>query len=653
MRPRILLTVLVTALFVILSGCGTTANCPVCGTTSGGSYAVIDVIAVPEHNPTGEPGGPFNSFDISWISPPPSGGLSGTDNLDYVSDRIGVAVQVIDTAQNLGVYSIAGQNGVSAGGDNASPCVSISANPIPPIVSVLGNWTRFGCRTQSPATPPTYTFHIPGFGPSGNFGGFVGAQCCAARANQINPLSGPNGEVATPDGNTLFSGDGSSSVVVFDLASMNLATGTQPNVIAVIPTGLSPDYDGELGNSAPWPGQPLGTIGNTTGIAGCAASASGRAFSDPSCGDLRGDEVSYDPKDHILAIINGDPGLPFITFIDVSGLVTRPVTNNCLPVVPTLPYGPPLGNALGLINPSTCILGQIYYDGAPQNNIDVPVDDVGLNAPSAFGFVCPDPSNPQVNSGVSGNPVGFPVVNITGTTQIPCHHGPIIDNATGIYDPTCNPTLTGAICIGAISPAGLGAHAWDPNTGYFLLTNSNSTAVLGVGSVDVINPKGPNGPVVIASYPVYDCMPTGITPGPGDNFLVACADHDGEAFPPNEYVITNTTSNNVSCTPPNSGIANGPPMANCVEVFNTGAVDETWYNPGDNKYYLAGRDMSPPQMGVIDAGTNQFLANFPVNTNAHSIAVDPKTNHVLMPQQAGPICGTQISNGCIDVIAEQ
>jgi hypothetical protein len=63
--------------------------------------------------------------------------------------------------------------------------------------------------------------------------------------------------------------------------------------------------------------------------------------------------------------------------------------------------------------------------------------------------------------------------------------------------------------------------------------------------------------------------------------------------------------------------------------------------------------MSPPQMGVIDAGTNQWLANFPTSTNAHSIAVDPATNHVFMPQQAGAICGTQVSNGCIDVIAEQ
>jgi len=445
-------------------------------------------------------------------------------------------------------------------------------------------------------------------------------------------LSGPNGLGVAPDGNTLFAGNGSSSVVVFDLASMNLQVSppVQPNVIAVIPTGLSPDYDGQIGNANPIPG--LYPNGNTTGVAGCIQSANGRAFSDPSCGDLRGDEISYDSKDQILAIINGDPGLPYITFIDVSGLVTRPVTSNCLPVVPNAPFGPPLGNALGPINPSTCILGQIYYDGAPQNNANVPVDDVGLNAPSAFGFPCPDPSNPQVNSGVSGTPP-----YITGTKPIPCHHGPIIDNATGKYDPTCNPTLKGAICIGAIAPAGLGAHAWNPNTGHFLLTNSNSTGVLSVGNVDEIDPRpgNPDGPVVINSVPLLSCMATSIVQGPGDNFLVGCADHDGEAFPPNEYIINGTT------------------LATVATIWNTGGVDEIWYNPGDNRYYTAGRDMSPPQMGVIDAGSNLWLANFPTSTNAHSIAVDPKTNHVFMPQQAGAICGTQVSNGCIDVIAEQ
>jgi hypothetical protein len=619
MRPRILLTIFAIGLFVILSGCGSVSNCPTCGTTTGGTYAVIDVIPVPEHNNTGEPGGPFNSFDISWISTPPNG--SG-DNLDYVSDRIGIAVQVIDTAQDIAVNSIAGSNGISGAGNNASSCSNeVVTTPIPPIVSVLGNWTRFGCRNGN--------FHIPGVGANGNFGGFVGGQCCAARANQVNPLSGPNGVVVTADGNTLFVGNGSSSVVVFDLTTMNLATNppTGPNVIAVIPTGLSPDYDGQAGNSNPLPWNPSG---NQAGVGPCIDSANGRAFSDPSCGDLRGDEIAYDPKDQILGVIDGDPGFPFITFINVSGLVTRPVTNNCLPVIPTSPYGPPLGNALGPINPSTCILGQIYYDGAPQNNIGVPVDDLSTSLNGIQGFVCPDPSNPQVNSGVSGTPP-----YITGTASIPCHHGPIV-NPDGSYCSAQDGSVS--TCIGVISPAGLGAPAYNPNTGHFLLPNSNATGNLTIGTIDEIDPRpgNPDGPVVINTFPTPNCMPTSLAQGPGDNFLVGCADHDGEAFPANEYVINGTTG------------------AIVASINNVGGVDEVWYNPGDNRYYLAARDMLPgPVMGVIDAGTNLWLYNFPTSTNAHSIAVDPKTNHAFMPQQAGAICGTVASAGCIDVIGEQ
>ena len=76
MRSRILLTSLLMALFVLMSGCGGCPNCPVCGTTQNGTYGVIDIVAVPEHNPTGEPGGPFNSFDISSLAPNPA--ASGT-----------------------------------------------------------------------------------------------------------------------------------------------------------------------------------------------------------------------------------------------------------------------------------------------------------------------------------------------------------------------------------------------------------------------------------------------------------------------------------------------------------------------------------------------------------------------------------------------
>ncbi len=675
MRPRILLSILITALFVIMSGCSTTPGCPTCGTTVNGSYAIINVIPVPEHNSTGEPGGPFNSFDISWISTPPAGGLSGTNNLFYVSDRIGVAVQVIDTAQDIAVNSIQGSNAVSGAGNGASPCIKDGAGNdiIPPIIDVFGNFTRYGCRTDMTglggATSPTFHL-ITGFGANHNFGGFPGAQCCASRANGVNPMSGPDGLEVSTDGNTLFVANGSSSVAVFDLTTMNLKTNppTPPTVLATIPTGVSADYDGPQG------------------ISGCVSSWNGEAGSATDCGDDRADEMSFDNVHKVLAIINGDPGLPFITFIDMSGVVGKTGTlaqQHCLPIDSTLAYGPyppgysaatyPLqGSGTGLppsiqldpsaggsFNPPSCILGQIYYDGVGGGvglRSDLPVDTIGGTIP------CPDPSNPHVFSGVSGSAadavgtVGYPGFGITpsGTAYtIPCHHGPLLDQSTGLF---CSQTAPGGTCGGAIAPAGLGGMVWDPNSGYLLLTNENAIPVTNIGTVDVIDPRLTDtscggvscGPVVINSLVMPNCMPTSITNGPGTNFLVGCADHDGESFPANEYIINYTPSNTITCT------SDPATSVNCIPINNVGGVDEIWYNPTDNKYYLAARDFLPSAvMGVIDAKTNQWLYNMPTGSNSHSISVDPKTNHVFVPLQAGAVCSTLASAGCVGVAAEQ
>ena len=709
MRVRLLLTSLLTVLFVLVSGCGTTANCPVCGTTVNGSYAVINVIPVPEHNPTGEPGGPFNSFDISTIAPNVTG--TGGPYLDYISDRIGLAMVVIDTSQDIAVNAIQGQNAVAGAGNQASPCPVIpepgvtpatNGAVIPPIIDVFGNFTRYGCRDdvswETTATVASPKFHLnTGFGASDLFGGFPGAQCCASRANGVNPMSGPDGNTTTADGKILFVGNGSSSVVVFDLTTMSLATNppTPPTLLADIPTGVSADYDGPLG------------------IAPCISSWNGEAGSAADCGDDRGDEQAYDPTHQVLAIINGDPGLPFITFIDMSHIVAKNPADSqqlqhCLPIVPNLAYGPypagysaatatypytgiagafayPLqgtgtgipgtgtdgsGNPLpspvldpgvgGSFNPPSCILGQIYYDGAGGFdsgglglNPNTPVDTVGAT------FACPDPSNPHAFSGVSGGAAdtaaGYPAFGVlpTGAAYtIPCHHGPILNYTTGAF---CNQAAPASTCAGAISPAGLGGMAYDPGADKWLLTNGNSVATTNIGNVDVIDLQlgTGNGPVVVGTILAPNCMSTGISPGPGEYFLIGCADHDGEAFPPNEYIINLAGGFNASSGGYNVNCASTP-LVNCIEITNVGGVDETWYNPGDNKYYLAARDMpTGAVMGVIDAGTNQWLTNVTTNSNSHSVAVDPSTNHAFVPMQAGTICTTQSANGCVGVIAEQ
>jgi hypothetical protein len=614
----------------------------VCGTTKADGYADIVNITVPEHNPTGEPGGPFNSFDISWINQ--------ATHLDYVSDRIGLAVVVVDTINNVSVNAIQGVNAVTAAGNQASVC-----DPsIPPTTDVVGNFTRFGCRNAP--------FHlISGFGANGKFGGFPGAQCCASRANGVNPMSGPDGEEVTPDGKTLFTAIGNAGVVVFDLSTMNLTTNppAPPTVLATIPTGTSADYDGPLG------------------IAPCVASWNGEAGSAATCGDDRADEMAYDPVHQVLAVINGDPGLPFVTFIDMSHIVGKtgtPAQQHCLPLDPTLAYGPwaagftpadygvtypfqgsgtaipqpsPIldpGVAGTSFNPPSCIIGQVYYDGAGGGasggvglSTTVPVDTVGAT------FPCPDPSNPHVFSGVSGGAAnaalglpGLAGVRPSGATYtIPCHHGPIVDQTTGAF---CNQATPGSTCAGAIAPAGLGGMVWNSNTGHLLQSNENCIGITNIGCVDEIDPRlgNPNGPVVVNSFVMPNCMPTSLTQGPGNNFLVGCADHDGEAFPPNEYVI------------------DGSAGTILATITNVGGVDEVWYNSGDNRYYVAARDMpNGPVLGVIDAATNVWLENVTTNANSHSLAVDSSNNHVFVPLQAGGICTSQSSNGCIGVYAQQ
>jgi hypothetical protein len=630
MLPVLALALLLASAFVEIS-CGNgpgNVNCPTCGTNQNGSVTLIDSMIVPEHNPNGEPGGPFNIFDISWLDP--------VNQLYSVTDRTGLDVPVFSSVTNIALFAIGGDNSVAEAGDNASVC-----DPsIPPITTAQGNFTRFGCKNAP--------FRLPGFfGPNGHFGGWMGGQCCASRSNNLNPLTGPNGIEVSADGNFMFVGSGSSSMAIFDLRPTLASNSTPPPVIANISTGTSPDYDG----LAP----PSG------GISGCQSSANGRAFSDPTCGDLRGDELATtggfvsapDGSKHFLVgIINGDPGQPFFTVIDVSGVINGALTpiadpsiqqlqlEHCLPNDPLNPYSPGGGdNTLigdgSTSNPnnnfpknySSCILGQIYYDNTiPTDNTQV-VDEAVNPCPFPsleFPFP-PGGTRHAVPTGASGDAVG-------PNPTVPCHHGPMLSNSTGQF---CATAASFPDCTGAVALAGLGGMVFNPNTGHFLLTNGNSTFNVIVGSVDEIDPFGPTGPAVINSFPIPSCMPTGISLGPGTDALVGCADHDGRAFAPSSVIINSTTG------------------AILTTINNVGFVDETWFNPGDNRYYLAARDMpTGPVLGVIDAKTRQWLQNVPTNGNAHSVAADPNNNHIFVPLAAGGAgCLSVQADGCVGVYA--
>jgi hypothetical protein len=634
---RIALIVLF-GLVLVSTGCSSgPPGCPVCGTDKNGTVGLIDVMAVPGHSATGAPGGPFNLFDISWVDP--------TNHFYYVSDTVGVDIASFNIVDNIAVGAIGGDSSIAESGNNASRCFQDAAgnDVIPPITTAQGNYSQYGCKTGN--------FRLPGFfGPNGHFGGFVGGVCCGSRGNNIFPLQGPNGIETTADGQFLFAGNGASNVIVFDMTPTIANPATPPTVAATIITGTPPDFNG-LPN----------------GVTGCIQSSQGRAFSDPTCGDLRADELSTtgglitapDGTKHFLfLVINGDPGIPFATIVDATGIVTRAGTlsqQHCLPYktvtpgpgVAPIPYSP--GSANFPANYSSCILGQIYYDGAAQNDVSLVIDDQGANLGK---FSCPDPTlqfsgpapgvpGPPVPSGASGHAAGY-------NPDVPCHHGPMLTVTTptqagGVFCPPGPGTPPG--CTGAIGISGLGGSVFNPNTGHFLLTNANSTTDLTIGSVDEIDPFHPfatssggtvYGPAVVKSFPVPNCMPSSVVMGPGTDVLVACASHDGRTFQPATYILNGTTGEILST------------------INFVGGVDQATYNPGDSKYYLGAGNMTPgPVLGVIDAHSRQWLQNVPTTVFSHSVAADPNTNHIFVPLGVGPLCQSMAANGCVGIFASQ
>ncbi len=140
----------------------------------------------------------------------------------------------------------------------------------------------------------------------------------------------------------------------------------------------------------------------------------------------------------------------------------------------------------------------------------------------------------------------------------------------------------------------------------------------GVGEIDVIDPVKMQ---IVKRFPgTTGCYPAGLTHGPGHDLLPGC---DGE-----ETIIMDDRDGTI--------------LAHIPQVSG---ADQVWYNPGDNRYYIAAnacntdecKAVSPrsgpgyPVLGVIDASKRKWIENVPTGGGAHSVAVNPWNNHVFVP----------------------
>ena len=246
----------------------------------------------------------------------------------------------------------------------------------------------------------------------------------------------------------------------------------------------------------------------------------------------------------------------------------------------------------------------------------------------------------------NGDP-GVPFATLIDTTKPACLNNSCVkfqiffDGLTG----TACPAGTGVLGAGQPSvpcahapggQGGLGGSAFNPNTGKFLVSNTQNASNPADSEITEIDPKTGK---VTNDFQLagLGCQPSFVVVGPAPNVLVACENFTGSInFPPSEIVINGSTGKIITI------------------IDKVGGVDQAAFNPTDNRYYVAARDMpGGPVLGVIDAVTNTWLQNVPSGANAHSVAADPMTNHVFVPLQPSASCRAFSNFGCIAVYAQQ
>jgi DNA-binding beta-propeller fold protein YncE len=177
---------------------------------------------------------------------------------------------------------------------------------------------------------------------------------------------------------------------------------------------------------------------------------------------------------------------------------------------------------------------------------------------------------------------------------------------------------------------GIEQSQWSNRTGLFYLNIPEVNSIAGNGEVLAIDP---NTLSIVNEFPVAGCEPGGLALGPDFQALIGCS--------------KSGTDNSARVI----DIRDGAQIARFPQIT---AMDEVWYNPGDNHYFAAASNNPAtnggPELGIIDANGPTFDQVIPTGSGDHSVAAEPDTNHVFVPFKAGATDNTVChATGCIVV----
>ncbi|MFN2461627.1 MAG: YncE family protein [Candidatus Velthaea sp.] len=163
------------------------------------------------------------------------------------------------------------------------------------------------------------------------------------------------------------------------------------------------------------------------------------------------------------------------------------------------------------------------------------------------------------------------------------------------------------------TPGGVEQPVWDPVQDVFLVMIPGTSANPN-GEVDVISPKTFQ---ITKVFPIAtNCQPNGGALGNNENLYLGCSATTGTL----QTLVMNATNGAIIATIP--GVAGG---------------DEVWYSSSTNRFYCACSNnpasAGGPVLLVVDAGTNTVFQTIPTTAGAHSVAVDPASDLIFLPQR--------------------
>jgi hypothetical protein len=147
---------------------------------------------------------------------------------------------------------------------------------------------------------------------------------------------------------------------------------------------------------------------------------------------------------------------------------------------------------------------------------------------------------------------------------------------------------------------------WDPTQKQFIQPLPTTIANPN-GEVDLVDPHSF---LVTKVFGLpSNCQPNGTALGQNETLFLGCS-------ATGEILTINATTGAVLNTIP-----------------GLGGCDEVWYNPTANRFYAGCSNNASGPVFVVADGSGNLITSVATSTGAHSIAVDPATDHIFLPTQ--------------------